>query len=344
MSLAFCMMVLFSHCSGHPITHLRTDSWQFAMFLLLQRLTFVSVYGFFAISGIKFMLPRSRPLVWKEYYFSRIKGLLVPYLAANLVYYWFYCWGVGYYTPSLKVFLGYLLHGDLVSPFYYLIVLFQFTLLAPAIKWVAEHIPAQAALPVALVVSWGSELYLSRLIALVIPGYWYPWSDRTFTTYIFYYLAGCYIGQNYDRFTAWLKQRGGPVTLAFLALSGADLYLVYCLRVLGQDSPLVAYAHLAYLLASILFCFWSALRLDRPLPPLLAKVEKAGFLIYLYHSILISALEWLAGRHGVTDVGLLFAVRVPLIFIGTPVLCILWQESMKMLKNRTKKKSEVQPI
>jgi len=32
-------------------------------------------------------------------------------------------------------------------------------------------------------------------------------------------------------------------------------------------------------------------------------------------------------------VGLLFALRVPLIYIGTPILCILWQEGMKMLKN-----------
>ena len=39
MSLAFCLMVLFSHCAGHPITHLRTDSWQFALLLLRQRLT-----------------------------------------------------------------------------------------------------------------------------------------------------------------------------------------------------------------------------------------------------------------------------------------------------------------
>ncbi len=336
MSLAFCMMVLFSHCAGHPISNLRTDSWQFALLLLLQRLTYVSVYGFFVISGVKFTLPRSKPLSWGAYFKSRAKGLLLPYLIANVVYYSFYCWGIHYYTPSWGKFLDYLLHGDLVSPFYYLIVMFQFTLLAPAFQWVAHHIPWQAALPAALVLSWWSELNLNGFISSLIPGYTYQWGDRTFTTYLVYYLAGCYIGLHYEGFTARLRRLGLPVAALFAVTAGADLWLVYRLRVLGVWSELVSYAHLCYLVAAILFCFWFALWLDRPLPKLLAKVEGASFLIYLYHSILISALEWLAARLAIWDIGLLFCIRLPLIYIGTPILCIFWQEGMKMLKNRIK--------
>jgi len=225
MSLAFCMMVLFSHCAGHPITHLRTDSWQFALLLLLQRLTYVSVYGFFVISGVKFTLPRSKPLQWGDYFKSRAKGLLLPYLAANVIYYAFYCWVVKYYIFDWGDFLEYLLHGNLVSPFYYLIVMFQLTLLGPAFKWVAEHIDWKIALPVALVISWGSELYLAQFIGWLIPGYEYRWSDRTVTTYLVYYLAGCYIGRNYDGFTARLKKAWLPVTAAFILLAGANLTL-----------------------------------------------------------------------------------------------------------------------
>lgn len=332
LSLAFCLMVLFSHCAGHPITHLRTDSWQFALFLLLQRLTYVSVYGFFFLSGIKLTLPRSRPIQWGGYFLSRVRTLLIPYLAANGIYYWFYCWGIGWYTPSWKVFLDYLLHGNLVSPFYFLIVMFQFTLLAPVLKWIAEHLPPALTLPLALVISWGSELYLARLVGLVIPGYVYPWGDRTFTTYLVYYLGGCYAGRYYGAFTAWLRKHPVPIALAFAAAAAANLGLLYRQRVLGIPSALLPWAHLVYLAAAILFCFWAALRLDRPLPRLLARVEQASFLVYLYHSLLISALEWLAGRLAISDVGLLFAVRVPLVFIGTPILCILWQEGVKYTK------------
>ena len=332
LSLAFCLMVLFSHCCGHPITHLRTDSWQFATLLLLQRLTYVSVYGFFFLSGVKLMLPRSRPIRWGDYFLSRGKTLLLPYLAANCIYYWFYCWGVGWYTPSWEEFGAYLLHGNLVSPFYFLIVMFQFTLLAPALKWTAERIPPALALPLALVISWVSELYLARLVGLVIPGYEYRWSDRTFTTYLVYYLGGCYAGRHYGGFTAWLRRHPLAITLFFALSAAADLFLLYRLRVQGVSSALVPWAHLVYLVAAILFCFLAALWLDRPLPQPLARVEQAGFLIYLYHSLLISVLQWLAGRLAVSDVGLLFALRVPLVFIGTPILCILWQDGVKCIK------------
>lgn len=334
LSLAFCLMVLFSHCSGHPITHLRTDSWQFALVLLLQRLTYVSVYGFFALSGIKLTLPRSKPVHWPTYWKGRAKSLLIPYLVANVVYYVFYCWGIHWYNPSWEKFLGYLLHGNLVSPFYFLIVMFQFTLLAPAIKWIAEHLSPALALPVALVISWGSEVYLADLIGLLIPDYHYRWADRTFTTYLVYYLGGCYIGRYYDRFTAGVKKFRVPIFLLFAALAGADLYLLWRLRVKGVWSQLVVYSHLAYLLAAILFCFYAALWLDRPLPKVLARVEQASFLVYLYHSILISALDWLSMRFAITDVGLLYAIRLPLVFVGTPVLCIVWQEIHKRLSAR----------
>ena len=48
--------------------------------------------------------------------------------------------------------------------------------------------------------------------------------------------------------------------------------------------------------------------------------------------MLISALEWLSFRLAIYDVGLLFAIRLPLVYIGTPVLCIAWQEGVKALK------------
>ena len=336
LSLAFCMMVLFSHCSGHPITHLRTDSWQFALLLLLQRLSYVSVYCFFALSGVKLMLPRSKPLAWGSYFKGRAKALLLPYLAANVLYYAFYCWGIHYYTPSWEKFLDYLLHGNLVSPFYFLIVMFQFTLLAPAFKWVTERVHPALALPAALVISWVSELYLARIIGAILPGVQYQWGDRTFTTYLVYYLGGCYIGKYYEGFTAWVRRHPLPIFALFGFFAWADLFLLYRLRVQGIWSELVPYAHLAYLLAAILFCFWVALWLDRPLPRLLARVEQASFLVYLYHSMLISALEWLSFKLAIYDVGLLFALRLPLVYIGTPVLCIMWQEGVKALKQLKK--------
>ena len=56
LNLLFCLMVLWSHCSGHPITVLDHSSWQYGLMISLQRLTFVSVSGFFFLSGVKLTL------------------------------------------------------------------------------------------------------------------------------------------------------------------------------------------------------------------------------------------------------------------------------------------------
>ena len=52
LNLLFCFMVLWSHCSGQPITVLEHSSWQYGLMICLQRLTFVSVSGFFFLSGL----------------------------------------------------------------------------------------------------------------------------------------------------------------------------------------------------------------------------------------------------------------------------------------------------
>ena len=56
LNLLFCFMVLWSHCSGHPITVLDHSSWQYGLMISLQRLSFVSVSGFFFLSGVKLTL------------------------------------------------------------------------------------------------------------------------------------------------------------------------------------------------------------------------------------------------------------------------------------------------
>ena len=86
----------------------------------------------------------------------------------------------------------------------------------------------------------------------------------------------------------------------------------------------------------LILAFLVGLWLNRPLPRPLARVEQASFLVYLYHSLLISALEWLSYRLQITDIGLLFCMRVPLIFIGTPILCIMWQELTGLLRSAIK--------
>src|SRR5699024_6895942 len=86
LTLLFCFMVLWSHCSGQPITVLDHSSWQYGLMICLQRLTFASVSGFFFLSGVQLTLSPG-PLRLGRYYGNRIKSSFLPYLLAVPVYY-----------------------------------------------------------------------------------------------------------------------------------------------------------------------------------------------------------------------------------------------------------------
>lgn len=334
LNLAFCAMVLGSHCSGHPISTLDPQSWQFALVYLLQRLSFVSVYGFFLISGIKLTLPRGRRVgVW-DYYRGRFKSIFLPYLLAVAVYYWWFCGLLGYFEPSARDFLGYLVRGDLISPFYFVTALLQFVLLMPLLRWVAEHISPALSLPLALAVSWMSELYFEQFLQLFDPDISFAYGDRVFTTYLFYYLAGCYIGQRYEEFVAVLRKNRYYVCGAFAVFACFDLWLSYRARVLGLWSPLWAMAHLTYLLAGIAFCFLAAASIRREMPRLLKRVDRAGYLIYLYHALAIDVLAKVLRWLGIGGVGVPYAIRIAVVFTLVPLACCLWQRVWGSLRNQ----------
>lgn len=336
LNIAFCAMVLLIHCASQAVTTLRVDSWQFACVYLAQKLSFVSVYGFFFLSGVKLMLPRKRRMgVW-EYYRGRLKSIFLPYILSALVYYWWFGFHLGWLTPSLRGFLLGLLRGNLISPFYFITALAQFVLLMPLLRYITEHVSPVFSLPLALCVSWMSEMYCAQFLQLFFPDLSFPYGDRVFTTYLFYYLAGCYVGQQYDAFVAALRKNGRFVCAAFALTAAFNLFLTYRSKVLSLWSPLTQMAHLTYLLAAIAFYFYLAVRIDRPLPRLLARVDRASYLIYLYHALVLSALDLLLAAAGVSSIGTQFALHLAVVYSVVPALCILWQSGFSAAKSKLK--------
>ena len=63
-----------------------------------------------------------------RYWAKRWKGIFLPYLLAVAVYYVYFV-SHGYFSFSLRDLAGYMIRGDLSSPFYFVIALAQFVLL-----------------------------------------------------------------------------------------------------------------------------------------------------------------------------------------------------------------------
>lgn len=338
LNLIFCAMVLWSHCSAQPITHLDRNSWQFLLVYLLQRLSYVSVYGFFLLSGIKLTLPRSKQPPLSVYWSGRMKSIFLPYLLAVALYQLWFCWGLHYFPLSLSDYFGYVVRGDLSSHFYFVVGLFQFVLLAPLFRWLSERWSPALLLPFALGITWLSAQNLSALLQVFWPQVTFQYADRVFLTYLFYYLGGCYIGRQYETFTAALRSNRGLIVGLFVLFTWADMYFCW-LSLTGQRSiPFLESIHMLYILSAILFFFWVAVGLPKKMPKWLAQTDKASYLIYLYHCLVISLFDDWTARLGGGRIGTLFLLRLLVVYSVTPLACVLWQHVRAALVSKHLKK------
>lgn len=331
LNLLFCAMVLWSHCSAHPITHLDRSSWQFMIIYLLQRLSYVSVYGFFLLSGIKLTLPRSQQPAPLAYWLGRMKSIFLPYLLAVLLYYLWFVFCLHYFPFSWSDFVGYVIRGDLSSHFYFVIGLFQFVLLAPLFRWLSERWSPTLLLPFALGITWLSAQYFPSLLQVFYPKSDFLYTDRVFLTYFFYYLAGCFIGRRYGEFIILLRRNRGLIWAAFLVFTGANLFFCWLSLARPQNIIFLEPLHMLYILSAILFFFWAATCLPKKMPDWLARVDKASYLIYLYHCLFISLFDYFVGMSGNGRVSVLFLLRLLFVYSVTPLACILWQKIRKTL-------------
>lgn len=263
LNVLFCLLVVFIHVASHPVSTLDKLSWQYALVLIPQRLAFVSVPGFFLLSGIKLTLPRSQHQTLYAYWRGRAKTLLLPYVLACGVYYLYFVF-LHYFPPSLEDFVGYLIRGDLSGQFYFLIALIQFILLAPLFQALARRWSPTLLLPFALGITWLSSIYFNSILQLFLPGASFPYSDRVFTTYLVYYLAGCCIGRHYQRFLDLLRENQGLISalcLFFALADGSISLLAFSGR---RSAPYLELVHTLYILSAILFFFGLACRRSSP--------------------------------------------------------------------------------
>ena len=219
LNVIFCLLVILIHVLSHAVVSLEKTSWQYALVIVPQRLAFVSVPGFFYLSGVKLTLPRERPLPLRDYYLGRIKNIYLPYLLAAAVYYLFFV-TIGWYTFSPAQFLRETALGTLSAQFYFLVALMQFILLAPLFRRLARRYAPVVLLPLALGITWLSSIYFNAVLQLAVPDAAFPYGDRVFTSYLVYYLAGCCAGQHYPRVLALLGVALGVTSLA----DGPDLF------------------------------------------------------------------------------------------------------------------------
>lgn len=216
--------------------------------------------------------------------------------------------------------------------FYFLIALLQFILLAPLFQSLARRWSPALLLPFALGVTWLSSMYFNSILQLFLPDASFPYSDRVFTSY----LAGCCIGQHYQRFLDLLRENRELITalcLFFALADGSISLLAFSGR---RSAPYLELVHTLYILSAILFIFEWAYRRTTSLPCLVQRLDRASYLIYLYHCLVIVIFNSAAARLGITRVSILFLLRILVTYTVTTTGSLLWQWAAEWLRKQIK--------
>lgn len=325
LNVTFCLLVVFIHAASQSVSTLDKLGWKYVLVLMCQRLAFVSVPGFFLISGVKLTLPETRATDYPRWWLRRAKALLLPYVIAATIYYGYFV-RQGYFVFSEGDFLRRLVLGRLASPFYFLVALTQFIMLAPLFRRLAERYDPAVLLPFALGVMWISGMYANSIVKLFAPTAEFHYGDRVFTTYLFYYLAGCCIGARYDGFPAFLEKNRRLIATLFVCFAAADAVLSVLHFSERRSVPFLELIHTLYLISGILTLYDLALRRRSALSRPALAVDRASFLIYLYHCLTLAVAQDFAANHlpGLRPGGVLL-FRLAAAYGVTIACCVLWQ-------------------
>jgi len=319
LNVCFCLLVVLIHVLSWALPALRRDSIQYTFLMCVQRLSFVAVPGFFLLSGVKLTLRPPDMKSLGRYYVRRAWTILVPYLIAVTVY---YAWLVHvlWMEPGAGALLTGYLTGRIASHFYFVVALVQFILLTPLWLWLVKKYHPAVLLPLSVAVMWVFGHHLGDMLR-----FWdveFPYSDRVFTAYLFYYLAGCCIGKNYQSIRALLRRHRVLLILALLVFALGDIWGSWLRFSREIDVPFLEAVHQAYFACGILVALDLALTVRR-IPGPVRFLDQISYLIYLYHALALNAFAYLYGKL-VMDQGLFLLFRAAFVYLTTIAACALW--------------------
>ncbi|MBE7016269.1 MAG: acyltransferase [Ruminococcaceae bacterium] len=318
LNVILCLLVIFIHISSEPVTKLVSGTvTQTVIFSAWKASAFV-VQGFIMLSGAKLYLSEKKEK-YLPYILARFTKIYIPYIIAVTVYYMFF-FDHKYYPFSLKDLGMYILRGDLSAQFYFVVVIMQYYLLKKLWDVMVAKVPAVLGILVSLVISILGIFFLGNVFGM--------YNDRVFTTYLVYWVIGCYIGKNYDRFKEIISKSKIWIFALYAITAVAEIWLGY-LRILPYYiSELI---HMLYCMCAIFTCYNIAIKLGEKamkLPPVKA-IDSASYYIYLWHVLVLTATDMKMTEYAISDIGTRFAIRTLSTYLITILLCAWYVRTKK---------------
>lgn len=286
LNTVLCLLVMFIHICSPAVVGLQKESLQFACIFLPWRASAFVVQGFLFLSALKFSRGMQKEFDYSRFLWGRAKKIGIPYVIATVLSYFGLIY-LGYYFFDLKFLLKSLVLGNMISPFYFIIILFQFYLLMPLWKKMVEKVDFWVMAILSILLMRLFHQGLPSMIALVFPGAVFPYNDRVFTSYLAYWVLGCYAGKYYETFRSGVESNRKLILCGFAVCLLADCLLAYANARGLLHISFLEDVHTIYVFSAILAFYWFGLQLAEKFfgLPFMKAVDGLSFYIYLYHGI-----------------------------------------------------------
>lgn len=323
LNIIFCLLVILIHVLSSPVTGLTKGTWQYCAVFIPWRLSAFVVQGFIFLSGLKMFLTKKEENYFK-YCWSRFVKIVFPYVAMVAVFYAYFI-SHQYFGFSISDLWAYIIKGDLVSHFYFVIIIVQFYLLKPLWKIMIEKVLPVVAVIFSVFVMFFFKNLLSEFL----------YNDRILTSYLTYWVLGCYVGANFEGFSQHIRKYKLVYIFQFIIIALVETIVSYKHFVVGGIKFLEE-LHFVYCISAI-FCMYAIATVigDKVMNFKLArKVDNASYYIYLIHPLFIFITDDKLYQRGVQDIGTAFIVRFLVTYVLAIVISVVYLELKGMFKRK----------
>ena len=334
LNVLLCLFVIFIHIISFAVADFEYKTLSYNLAMFPWRMVSFVVQGFILLSGVKLFLTGKDEKDYKDYLLSRIKGVILPYIFSYFIYYVFY-FVVYDYPLDLLFILRHLVLGSLVCHFYFITLLFQFDLLFPLWKKLINKCSPVIVIPFVLLFSLIFQIYMPDMVRIAFPDSNFIYNDRIFTTYLAYWIIGCYIGKYYDKFEKTVKKNFGAICTFFGIAFVLFLYYTYYAFNYIAYVPFMNQVHDLYVLCVIVFLFSLFMKLPKKMPKLLSKMDSSSYDIYLWHMLFVFLANFIIEKLSIQSNLPGFIIRAVCAYGITIPLCIIWNTlKKKIIKNK----------
>ncbi|AOY74834.1 hypothetical protein BJL90_02000 [Clostridium formicaceticum] len=333
-----CLSVAMVHISAIPLTTLLRDSIHMKLFILLNRSVKFTTPTFIFLSGLTlFYGYKDKRFSYCSFLKKRLSTTLIPYMIWTLIYYRYYI-HEKYYVFSWEFLREKLLLADMTYHLYFILTILQFYLLFWVFLYIFKNFKPGLVLIILCMISLLAVKYVK-----------FPYADRFFARYVFFFGLGCYAAIDIDAIREKLIRHRYFIGAAHAVSTCYYAYQFYEYHVLQKsiDNFVMEITWSVFCFTAIMFYFVIAYYVgekeDGFLYKSAKKISKASFYIYLSHPLVIFLSEKMMTEAGLLSITRRFILTTMIVYGSVVPLAIIYNAGKRSFKqyNRDRKAKKV---